>query len=265
MIKLLKKIKLGFNPHNWRIRSKNKNINKNIKIFIKNHSNKIHRRETEFHPEIIIPCFNQGQYLEDAISSISHNNIDITIINDASTDNTLKYIDKLSSSYKFKLINNNKNLNQWGSLNKAIEQSSNNLFIMLNADDCLMRYTINTILDIFYNNSAIYMVGSPHISFDNREDTGRKILKLNDYLPKNLPYKPKYQIIKPEYVLNYKHTNDINMTMSSCSFLKSAWLTVGGFKPFKERVCPHDDRDFQMRVSALFNVAIINDTPLSFL
>jgi hypothetical protein len=51
--------------------------------------------------------------------------------------------------------------------------------------------------------------------------------------------------------------------MSGCSFLKSAWEAVGGFYSFKKRVCSYDDRDFQMRVSALFDVAVIQE-PLTF-
>jgi hypothetical protein len=53
------------------------------------------------------------------------------------------------------------------------------------------------------------------------------------------------------------------MTQSGCAFLRSAWEGAGGFLPFSERVCSHDDRDFQMRVAALFPVAVV-DEPVAF-
>jgi hypothetical protein len=49
------------------------------------------------------------------------------------------------------------------------------------------------------------------------------------------------------------------MTMSGCSFLKSAWEFVGGFYPLERRVSIHDDRDFQMRVCCFFNIGISNE------
>ena len=160
--------------------------------------------------------------------------------------------------YEFNLITNTVNLNQAFSLNKAIQNSSNNLFIVLNADDCLLSYTLNTVISILERDQSIVMVGGGSIWFKDKET-----LRLSNDLPDKLSYDPTYKIFGQIQAKLYTQLNDINMTMSSCSFLKSAWQTVGGFKRFDDRVCSFDDRDFQMRVSALFNVAVI-DEPLAF-
>ena len=50
---------------------------------------------------IIIPCFNQGKYVEEAINSAlaqSYNNIEIICINDGSSDNSSEVIKSLTKN-----------------------------------------------------------------------------------------------------------------------------------------------------------------------
>ncbi|MBP2626007.1 MAG: hypothetical protein H6Q68_718 [Firmicutes bacterium] len=237
---------------------KNQCINQNIKEFVKNYNqNKLIPREDTFKPEIIIPCYNHGQYLQYTLKSLPKD-IAVTIVNDASTDNTAELIADLQHSYKFKLLTNQVNVNQVGSLNRAITESSSNLFIILNADDALIKYAVNTIIRVFTLNQSVRMVGGDSIHF-----TENHILEHNINLPEHLSYEPKPSFFHPADALNYHSLSDINMTMSGCSFLRSAWEAVNGFWAFDKRVCSYDDRDFQMRVSALFDVAVLNE-PLAF-
>lgn len=229
---------------------KNHYINRNINDFIKGGRKTYIPREVNFCPEVIIPCYNQGRFLEAAISSVPIN-IPITIINDASTDDTTDWIKKLEASYKFKVINNIENLNQSGSINKAIVESNNNLFIILNADDLLMEHTVDKIMEIF-RRYDVHMVGGSSIHFSN-----------NNIIPYDGEIDKLPNIYKQANAIKYKDMNDINMTMSSCSFLKSAWSAVDGFWAFEDRVCSCDDRDFQMRVSAFFSVAVL-PIPLAY-
>ena len=51
---------------------------------------------------VIVPCFNDGAYIEEAIDSVeaqTYKNIEVVICNDGSTDKfTLEILDKLKSS-----------------------------------------------------------------------------------------------------------------------------------------------------------------------
>lgn len=236
-----------------------KDINLLIRRFIREiQASTIPPRENTLRPEILIPCFNQGRYLAQAVKSVAGTSTPITVINDASTDDTENHIRDLSRHISLNIITNDKNLLQWGSLNKAISLSDNNLFIVLNADDVLLPFSIDLILQIFKERTDVRMVGGSCISFSND-----MTLRLLESLPHKLNYKPIVKLFGPHDAWNFAHLNDINMTMSSCSFLRSAWGSVGGFRKSEDRVCSYDDRDFQMRVSAVFQVAVVEE-PLAF-
>lgn len=241
----------------WR---KNRRLNTQLRQFAQKYGHQANRpREKKFSPEIIIPCYNQGRFLNDTLRSIYHHDqIDITVVNDASTDDTANYIRDLAKHFKFKLITNEVNLNQSGSINRAIKESSNNLFVMLNADDALIRYTPPTVLSIFKKYPQVRLVGGGNVVF-SRPDT----LALNQNLPERLSYVPKIKLSAPQEAWHFSALNDLNLTMSGSAFLKSAWEAVGGFWDFDQRICSYDDRDFQMRVASLFPVATIEE-PLAF-
>ncbi|MBP2652689.1 MAG: glycosyltransferase family 2 protein [Firmicutes bacterium] len=233
------------------------NIEKNIKLFAAEYNKTQPKREDVLWPEVIVPCYNQGRFLRDALESVPEG-ISVTVINDASNDNTAEEIACLMHDYQFKLITNEVNLNQAGSINRAVSESEKNLFVVLNADDALVSYAIPAIIDVFKCFDSVRMVGGGCITFEESSQ-----LKRRSSLPRKLPYIPKPRIYFPSDALKYRQPNDINMTMSSCSFLRSAWEAVGGLWKFERRVCSFDDRDFQMRTSALFPVAVLEE-PLAY-
>ena len=75
------KRKIFLNSPEYKIFCKNNNINNHINRFIKEFKSEIVPRENYLKPEVLIPCFNQGRYLKDALGSINRNDIDITLIN----------------------------------------------------------------------------------------------------------------------------------------------------------------------------------------
>jgi hypothetical protein len=54
------------------------------------------------------------------------------------------------------------------------------------------------------------------------------------------------------------------MTHSGSCFFKVAWEAVGGYQAVKaKRVVPFSDRDFQLRINAVWPVAVAYETPLT--
>ncbi|MCX6155032.1 MAG: glycosyltransferase family A protein [Candidatus Kapabacteria bacterium] len=229
---------------------KDSSINKKLIDFYHRHKDiPLPERESEFLPEVLIPCYNHGKFLESALKSIPKD-ISITIINDSSTDNTLEIIQELKSKYSFKLINNETNLLQYASINKAINLSANNLFYILNADDILLPDWIQYSLNILKENSSIYMVGGQGIGFRNENVPDSEIISDKQKIPLS------YRIYCQEEIYKINNIRYFKLAFSGTAFLRSSWNHIGGLFPFSKRVCSADDRDFQMRMLCFFNILI---------
>ena len=93
---------------------------------------------------IATTCYNQANYVEDAIKSVvsqAYTNWELIIVNDCSTDKSLKVINKCIEKYKIKnkvkIINNKKNVGYGYSLGKAITSSCGEFIAILDSDDAL--------------------------------------------------------------------------------------------------------------------------------
>ena len=100
-----------------------------------------HIQQTKNHPliSVIMPVYNAGPYLVEAIESIlnqSYQHFEFIIIDDASTDNSLQIIDKYARQYKnIRVIKNKKNLGVATATNKGIAIAKGDLIARMDADD----------------------------------------------------------------------------------------------------------------------------------
>ena len=88
---------------------------------------------------IIIPVYNVEKYLEDCLNSVynqSYDNYEVIIINDGSTDNSSKVIEKYKKN-KNTIIIKQKNKGLSTSRNIGIKHSTGEYLIFLDADDYL--------------------------------------------------------------------------------------------------------------------------------
>ena len=86
---------------------------------------------------VILPCYNSEKYIYQSITSIlnqTFKNFKLIIINDGSTDNTLKII-KSFKDKRIKLINNKGNKGLIYSLNKGISQANSIYLARMDGDD----------------------------------------------------------------------------------------------------------------------------------
>lgn len=91
---------------------------------------------------VVIPLYNQGIYLEDAVKSIinqSHTNWELTIVNDGSTDDSLHVARSLAdkySSYPIRVLSH-QNKGKGFTRNRGIAESDGQYVCVLDADDML--------------------------------------------------------------------------------------------------------------------------------
>lgn len=92
---------------------------------------------------VIVPVYNASKYLRKSLDSIvaqtiGIENIEVIIVNDASTDDSLAIINEYVAKYpSFKLINNEVNRGSAISRNKALNHVSSDYLTFLDADDFL--------------------------------------------------------------------------------------------------------------------------------
>ena len=113
---------------------------------------------------IIIPCYNYEKYIEKCIRSATlqtYKNIEVIVVDNGSTDESLKKINLFSGNKKVKIIKIEKNIPP-GSGNKsavsiAIEKSRGKYISILYADDWYLKDKIKKQIDLF--NQAPSSVG----------------------------------------------------------------------------------------------------------
>ena len=98
---------------------------------------------------VIIPVYNTERYLEECLDSIcgqTYKNIEIILINDGSTDNSLKICESYKSKDNRIIIINKENTGVSDSRNIGIEKSTGKYIFFLDSDDYLEKNTIENMV-----------------------------------------------------------------------------------------------------------------------
>lgn len=158
---------------------------------------------------VIIPCYNDGQYIMEAVNSILNQTLKaekIIIVDDGS---------ELATKNIFKTINNEKiqivfqeNRGVSNARNVGIQLANTDYILNLDADDYFEPTFIEKAVDILNNNSTIGVVGSFYNVFGDCEKDTEVI-------------KPLGGTIK-DFLLK-------NNGLASAMFRKSCWETVSGY------------------------------------
>ena len=113
---------------------------------------------------LLIPCYNVSEFLTDAIFTItnqSYKNLEIVLINDGSTDNTLEKLSKLANQDpRIVLVNNEKNIGLIKSLNKGIQYCTGTYIERFDADDLIGLDRIEKQIEIIQKNPTIDLITS---------------------------------------------------------------------------------------------------------
>ncbi|MDB9522395.1 glycosyltransferase [Dolichospermum circinale CS-1225] len=156
---------------------------------------------------VIIPCYNQGQYIDEAVDSVlaqSYQNFEIIIVNDGSTEPETIEILKIYNKPKTRVIHTH---NQGIALarNHGIEISNGKYILPLDADDKIGNIYIEKAVELLAANNNLGIVYCEAELFGNK--TG------------------KWEIAEyrfPDILLG-------NMIFCSGFFRKSDWQKVGGY------------------------------------
>lgn len=181
---------------------------------------------------VITPSYNQGQYIEDAITSVlnqKYTNFEHIIFDACSTDNTLNILNKYAH---LKWISA-KDKGQCDALNKGFHKATGDIFVWLNADDYMEPNAFNTFIDYYRKNPNADFYYSDY----NFVDRNKQIIK------KIRPYK------RYSYLLNLLYGCYIP---TSGSFIQKSYFKKVGYLNLDFRY-KMDTEIFERSKNAIFN------------
>lgn len=184
---------------------------------------------------IILPAYNAEKYIAKSISSIlnqTYKNFELIIIDDGSTDNTLKEVNKFNDS-RIKIIKNEENLGLPKTLNKAIYLSKGKYIARADADDeWIDKDKLKRQINFLEENPKYALVGTGAICVDKngkylykylKPKTNKKIKKTilgyNCFIHSSVVFK---KSIAKEVGLYSEDDIDINVAQDY-----SLWLKLG--------------------------------------
>lgn len=135
---------------------------------------------------IIIPMYNVADYIEECLDSVVNQdygieNIETILIDDGSSDDTLKKVDKYVQKYNFILIKNAVNSGQAVSRNKGIAKATGEYIAFLDSDDILYKNNLSRLYEELKKNEAELVMAKLN-SFNSKGEYGYYSDKyINDY------------------------------------------------------------------------------------
>lgn len=175
---------------------------------------------------IIMPCYNDGAYIEEAIASVkaqTYKDIELIVVDDGSNDDhTLKVLNDKVTDSDIKLIRTNR-LRPAGARNAGIAEATGKYILPLDSDDTIEPDYVEKAVNILNTNNHIGVVYCYADLFGER--SGRWDL-------------PNYSLEK--MLLD-------NIVFVTAMFYKEDWEKVGGFNTNME----HGMEDYDFWLSLL--------------
>jgi glycosyltransferase involved in cell wall biosynthesis len=193
---------------------------------------------------VLMANYNNARYIEEAINSVltqTYSNWELIIVDDNSTDKSVKIVDKFLSDDRIKLIQHKINKGYGASLKTAIDNSSNEIITILDADDKLHHEALEIISKVYRENPDYGFIYST-------------MWECNSQL-KNCIRNKWIGLVVP------KKSNIFNIKISHLkSFRKESYLKTPGFDPKQRRAV---DKDIIFKLEEVADFKFV-DIPLYY-
>lgn len=234
---------------------------------------------SEYKVSIIMPVFNADKYLKDALMSIVNQtigieNLEVIIVNDASTDSSKKIIDEFSEKYSsFKPIHLEKNTGgPFGPRNIGLKHVTSDYVMFLDADDTYTPTACEALYDAISKSDAGVAFGRYNRVYDDVTlisyspyDSGDNDIKIYPHFKGiiKLIWKIFYKILYGS-PLDYKDwivIEDIRENPEILKILPSMWTKIVRkdklveFKPF----IAGEDLNFILDIFYSSEILFLND------
>ena len=133
---------------------------------------------------VVVPCYNYGRYLTEAVGSVltqTFQDFEIIIVNDGSTDNTLEVADKIMSACtdgRIRLINQTNSGDPALARNRGISEARGEFILCLDADDMIMPEFLHQCVMLLDKVQDIAIAYTDQIYFGFGKD---RVVRVADY------------------------------------------------------------------------------------
>lgn len=201
------------------------NIFSSVFTYFNFDNKKLIKMETQPLISIIIPIYNRSNLIVSCIESLlnqSYTNLEIIIINDKSTDNTLNELQQYLSNDRIIILSNHENYGCYTTINMAINMASGEYITIHGSDDISFHNRFDILMNTILNNNLL-MCGNyilrTHLNSFNQ-------LTLNDN--KNI-----FNNIITQNLLNHQHNSECCKAIVSLGTLiyhRSVFETIGEYE-----------------------------------
>jgi glycosyltransferase involved in cell wall biosynthesis len=177
---------------------------------------------------VIIPCYNVSNFVERAIRSIldqTYANLEVLIVDDASTDNTLDVIKRIKDE-RISIIEMKQNTQKIGAVNSTLQIAKGEFIAFQDADDWSESQRIEEQLNVFIHNPQL------DICFTKYRNVGKRVT-----VPSNVAHTN--EELRDEFLrFGAKVLTHLDPTCCPSMMLKREVINkIGGYHPyFKGRV-----------------------------
>lgn len=198
---------------------------------------------------VVVPCYNSAKYIIETVDSIkaqTYKNIEIVLVDDKSTDNTLDIIKNIQNII---VIENtyNKGVNQ--SLNDALSYCNGKYLIIFGHDDVMMESRIEKQVYFMETNECLASFGNSYFIYGD--------LKSNVKISKNIYKSFIFNRCKNSFLL---FALGLSYNSNSAIFKKDIVVEVGGYEIW----FPNYDESYLFYKVALQGQIYYQDEVLSF-
>lgn len=177
---------------------------------------------------VIVPTFNVEKYIEEALLSVINQtfkgSIELIVIDDCSTDNTVQKIEEIKSLHKnfdIKLLKQERNMRQGTARNRGIKESNGKYIVFLDGDDLLDKEMFERLFHVaekesfdfvicdwiyyYQNKGLVYVNNERFMTFEKLEgENCEELLAANTYFTVNKMYKREF-IVKNKIFYGEKY------------------------------------------------------------
>ena len=171
---------------------------------------------------VIIPCCNAGEYVKEAINSIvsqTYKNLEILIVDDASTDHSLSKIEAIKDD-RIRILRLQENTKKIGAVNQAFELAKGDCIAFQDADDFSHPQRIEKQLQEFSKDKEL------GICFTGFQYFGAGTKKVENLALTD-------EALKTIYLKFMRNDSGLNMPACATALVKKDLiLKTGGYHPF---------------------------------